>query len=95
MNIVFYLLCGLLAGTFGGFFGIGGGIIMIPAMIFLFGMDQHQAQGTSLAAMIPPIGLLAAWRYYIDGNVNLKMALFICIGFFVGGYINTVRATHQ
>jgi len=87
MNIVLYLLLGLVAGIFGGLLGIGGGIILIPAMVFLFGMSQHQAQGTTLALMVPPIGLLAAWAYYKQGFVDLKMAGFICLGFFVGGLL--------
>jgi uncharacterized membrane protein YfcA len=55
--------------------------------VFLFGLTQHQAQGTTLALMVPPIGLLAAWRYWQAGNVKLNMAVFICLGFFLGGLI--------
>ena len=87
MNIVLYLLLGLVAGIFGGLLGLGGGIIIIPAMVFLFGMSEHQAQGTSLALMVPPIGLLAAWVYYKQGFVDLKMAAFVCLGFFIGGLL--------
>lgn len=82
-----YVLLGLAAGIFGGIFGIGGGTILIPALVYLFGLTQHQAQGTTLAIMIPPIGLLAAMRYYYSGNVKLGIAAFICAGFFVGGLI--------
>ena len=82
-----YILLGLVAGIFGGMFGIGGGSILIPAMVFFFGLTQHQAQGTTLAIMIPPIGLLAAWRYYQSGNVKLGIAAFVCAGFFIGGLI--------
>ncbi len=81
-----YLVLGLVTGLFGGLLGIGGATIVVPALIFLFGFTQHQAQGTILAAMIPPIGLLAAMRYYQAGNVKLWPAVFIAIGFFVGGY---------
>ena len=87
MNIFLYLLLGLVAGIFSGILGLGGGIIIIPVMVFLFGMSQHQAQGTTLALMVPPIGLLAAWAYYKQGFVDLKMAGFICLGFFVGGLL--------
>jgi uncharacterized membrane protein YfcA len=87
MNPLLYVILGLVAGIFGGMFGIGGGSILIPALVFLFGLSQHQAQGTSLAVMVPPIGLLAAIRYYYSGNVKLGMAGFICLGFFVGGFI--------
>jgi len=82
-----YILLGLTAGVFGGMFGIGGGVILIPAMVYFFGLTQHQAQGTTLAIMVPPIGLLAAWRYYQSGNVKLGMAVLICAGFFIGGYL--------
>ena len=82
-----YIILGLVAGIFGGVFGIGGGTILIPVMVYIFGLTQHQAQGTTLAAMVPPIGLLAAWRYWHAGNVKLSMAGFICIGFLVGGLI--------
>jgi len=82
-----YILLGLIAGIFGGMFGIGGGTILIPAMVYLFKFSQHQAQGTSLAALVLPIGLLAAWRYYRSGNVNVGVAAFICIGFFIGGLL--------
>jgi uncharacterized membrane protein YfcA len=82
-----YIFLGLIAGVFGGMFGIGGGSVMIPAMVYLFGLTQHQAQGTTLAIMVPPIGLLAAWRYYQSGNVKLGMAAFVCAGFVVGGLL--------
>jgi hypothetical protein len=82
-----YLILGLIAGIFSGFLGIGGGIILIPALAYLFGLTQHQAQGTTLAIMVPPIGLLAAIKYYLEGNVKLGIAVFICIGFFIGGLL--------
>lgn len=67
-------------------FGIGGATILIPALVFLCGFTQHQAQGTTLAAMVPPIALLAALRYYQAGHVKLWAAVMIAIGFFIGGY---------
>ena len=87
MNAVLYIILGIVTGIFGGMFGIGGGTILIPALVYLFGLTQHQAQGTTLAIMIPPIGLLAALRYYYSGNVKLGMAGLICLGFFFGGFI--------
>lgn len=87
MNQLLYIILGIVAGIFGGMFGIGGGTILIPVLVYLFGLTQHQAQGTTLAIMVPPIGLLAAWRYWQAGNVKLSMAAFICAGFFVGGLI--------
>ena len=89
MNIA-YLTLGLLTGLCGGFLGIGGAIIVVPALVFLFGFTQHQAQGTILAAMIPPIGLLAAIKYYQAGHVNLAAAAWIALGFFVGGYFGAM-----
>lgn len=86
MSAVLYIILGIVAGVCGGMFGIGGGTILIPALVYLFGLTQHQAQGTTLAIMVPPIGLLAALRYYYSGNVKLNMAAFICLGFFVGGF---------
>ncbi len=87
MNTVLLLLLGLAAGILSGLLGIGGGILIIPALIFLFGQSQHAAQGTTLALMVPPIGLLAAWTYYKHGYVDLKMAGLICVGFFIGGLL--------
>jgi uncharacterized membrane protein YfcA len=91
-NIVYYLLLGLVAGILSGLIGIGGGIIIIPALVLLFGFSQHQAQGTTLALMVPPIGILAALTYYKQGYVNLKVALLIALGFFLGGLIGAKLA---
>lgn len=87
MQQILYVILGVVAGIFGGMFGIGGGTILIPALVYLFGLTQHQAQGTTLAIMVPPIGLLAALRYYYSGNVKLSIAAFICVGFFLGGLL--------
>ena len=88
-----FILLGLLAGLLSGLIGIGGGIIIVPALLFFFGFSQHQAQGTTLALMVPPIGLPAAWTYYKEGNVNFEVALLICAGFFLGGYVGAKLAT--
>ena len=85
-----YIALGLGAGIASGFLGIGGGSILIPVLVYMFGLSQHQAQGTTLALMIPPIGLLAAWKYYSEGNVKLDMAAFICIGFLFGGLMGAI-----
>ncbi|MBS1489404.1 MAG: sulfite exporter TauE/SafE family protein [Bacteroidetes bacterium] len=77
---------GCAAGIISGLIGIGGGVILIPSLIFILGYSQHTAEGTTLAAMIPPIGLLAAWVYYRQGHVDMKAAGLIALGFFVGGY---------
>jgi len=82
-----YVLLGLTAGTLSGLIGIGGGVIIVPALIFLFGFSQHAAQGTTLALLVPPIGILAALEYYREGHVDLKVAALVCAGFFIGGLI--------
>lgn len=76
-----------------GIIGIGGGILFIPALVYIFKFSQQQAQGTTLALMVPPIGILAAWSYYQKGFVDLKTAGMIAIGFFVGGLIGASFAT--
>ena len=87
---IWYIILGLTAGTLSGLLGIGGGLILIPALVYIFGLTQHQAQGTTLAFMIPPIGLLAALKYYHDGNVKLNIAMFMCLGFFIGGLLGAM-----
>lgn len=93
MNIALYLFLGLLAGILSGLLGIGGGIFVIPVLIFLLGFSQQMAQGTTLAMMVPPIGLFAAWVYYSKGFVDLKVAGLMCIGFFIGGFFGAKFAT--
>jgi uncharacterized protein len=93
MAIAIYLAFGLAAGILSGLLGIGGGIFIIPGLVLLMGFSQKMAQGTTLAMMIPPIGLLAAWAYYKDGNVNLKVAGLMCIRFFIGALFGAKFAT--
>ena len=93
MNTLLFVVLGLAAGILSGLFGIGGGILMVPALVILFGLSQPLAQGTPLALMVPPIGLLAAWTYYKHGHVDIKIAAFICLGFFIGGLIGANCAT--
>ena len=84
MNIILCIIVGLVAGAFGGALGLGGGAIMVPAMVLLFGLTQHQAQGTALAVMMVPVFIPAVMRYYAAGNVKVQMAAFIAIGFVFG-----------
>jgi uncharacterized membrane protein YfcA len=79
-----YLAIGLVAGVFAGMFGIGGGLIIVPALVFLMGFKELEAIGTSLAALIPPVGLLGAFEYYRNGHINIKVALLIAAGLAVG-----------
>ena len=91
-SILLYVLLGLAAGTISGLIGIGGGVIVVPALCLL-GWSQHQAQGTTLAMLVPPIGILAAYTYYKQGYVDLKVAALICAGFFFGGLLGARMAT--
>ena len=76
-TILFLIVIGLLAGMLSGIVGIGGGLLMIPMLIFFLGLSQHAAQGTSLAVMLPPIGILAAMNYYKAGFVEWKFAVSV------------------
>ncbi len=87
--VIILIVIGLVAGTFSGLIGIGGAIIIIPSLVFLLGMDQYSAQGTSLATMLLPIGLLAALNYYKAGELNIKYAMIIAGAFIVGGYLGS------
>lgn len=80
------LAVGVAAGILAGFVGVGGGIVIVPALAFFFKMDQHTAQGTSLAVLLPPTGLLAFMRYYKAGHVDVGLALVIVVGVLLGGY---------
>ena len=89
-----YLLLGLLVGVLSGIVGIGGGILIVPTLVYFFHMSQHKAQGTSLAALLAPVGALAFFEYYKAGNVDLKAGLFIALGFLIGGYFGGLWAQH-
>ncbi|MBN2535211.1 MAG: sulfite exporter TauE/SafE family protein [Spirochaetales bacterium] len=94
LQIFLFIFLGLFAGTMSGIVGIGGGVIVVPALLILFKFSQHQAQGTTLALLIPPIGFLAAYTYFKSGFVDIKAALFICIGFVIGGLIGAKIAVN-
>ena len=87
MYPIFYVLLGVFAGVSSGLFGIGGGIVMVPVLVVLFGLTQHQAQGTPLAAIVPCVTIFAAFRYYQGGNVKVLMAILMALGLMLGGYI--------
>jgi len=92
METIGLLIIGVVAGTLSGFLGIGGATILIPALVLIYKTTQHMAQGTSIAALLLPVGLLAAVKYWQTGNVNIKFAIFIAMGFLIGGYIGAVFA---
>src|SRR5690348_9075747 len=89
---VLYILLGVIIGALSGVVGIGGGIIIVPALVYLFHMSQHKAQGTSLGALLAPIGALAFWQYYKSGNVDVSAAIAIAFGFLLGGYFGGMWA---
>jgi uncharacterized membrane protein YfcA len=86
------LTIGFVAGLFGGVFGIGGGAVMVPAMVLLLGMDQKFATGTSIAAQILPIGILAALVYHRSGHLNIKYAVVIALGLLIGNLLGALFA---
>jgi uncharacterized membrane protein YfcA len=88
------LLVGLLVGVFPGVVGIGGGILLVPALLWIAGMSQLKAQGTSLGALLAPVGIFAFLEYYRKGNADLKVALLLAAGFLIGGYFGAVGAQH-
>lgn len=87
LSLVWFMGIGLTAGILSGFFGIGGGIIVVPALIYICGFSQLLAQGTSLAIMLPPVGLLAFLEYYKNGNIDLKAGIIICVTLFLGALL--------
>lgn len=88
------LALGVLIGAISGLIGIGGGAFLIPALIFFYGMSQIKAQGTSLATLLLPIGIFAFWTYFKAGQVDLKLALLIALGFAAGGWVGGLWAQH-
>jgi len=86
------LLVGLVVGVVSGVVGIGGGILFVPALVWLVGMDQHKAQGTSLGALLAPVGIFAFLEYYRKGNADIRVAALLAVGFLVGAYFGAVGA---
>ena len=91
-SVALVLGIGLAAGILSGVFGIGGGVIIVPALIYLAGFRQHSATGTSLAVLLPPIGIGAMWEYYRHGNVDLRVAMIMAVAVFAGGWIGALVA---
>ena len=86
MSILILLGIGLAAGILSGMFGIGGGVIIIPALLYIVKLKPVQAIATSLAALIPPVGLLGAYEYYRKGDIHVRTAALIATGLFVGAF---------
>ena len=89
---IILIVIGLFAGVLSGLVGVGGGILMIPLLIMFLGLTQHEAQGTAIFAMLPPIGILAAMNYYKEGFVKWEYAVVIALAFVVGGYFGSKLA---
>lgn len=87
-------LIGIAAGLLGGILGLGGAIIIIPALVMILGFSQQMAQGTTLLMMVLPVGALAAWQYYKAGNADVKTALILSVAFFVSGFFGAKFANH-
>jgi uncharacterized protein len=86
------IVIGIITGFMAGMLGIGGAIIMIPALVFFMGITQQTAQGTSLAVMLPPIGIIAAYNYYKAGQVNITFAIILAVCFLAGSYFGSKLA---
>jgi uncharacterized membrane protein YfcA len=87
--ILILILIGIVTGIMSGMLGIGGAIIMVPALVYILSLNQQAAQGTSLAVMLPPIGIIAAYNYYKAGQVNIKFAMILAACFIIGSYFGS------
>lgn len=88
------LAIGLFVGVIGGMLGVGGGVLLVPALYYLLGFPQHEAQGTSIAVLVPPIGLFAALEYYRHGYVRVGVVAWVALGFALGAFLGAVLAGH-
>lgn len=89
-TLILLIITGLLAGIISGGMGVGGGIIIVPALVFLFGFTQHDAQGTSLSVLLFPVVFLGVANYYRKGFVNVRFAIVLIVAFFIGSYIGSL-----
>jgi uncharacterized protein len=87
--VLILIVIGIITGIMAGMLGIGGAIIMVPALVYILGLGQQAAQGTSLAVMLPPIGIIAAYNYYKAGQVNIKFAIILAVFFIIGSYFGS------
>jgi uncharacterized protein len=88
-TILILIIIGIVAGVISGFVGVGGGIIIVPALVYFMGVTQHEAQGTSLLLMLPPIGILAVMNYHKAGQINYTYGIIIAITFIIGAYFGS------
>src|SRR5439155_1498662 len=94
MRILLFLAIGLTVGSVSGALGIGGGILLVPALIWLCGFEPSKAAGTSLAVLVPPIGLPAAWKYFVTRRIDLDAAIWIALAFAIGAYLGASVGPH-
>ena len=88
-TVALIVLVGLAAGMLSGLVGVGGGIIIVPALIYILGFNQHQAMGTSLGILLLPAGILAVMNYYKKGYIDIKVVIILFVGFVIGGYFGS------
>jgi uncharacterized protein len=93
-DVTLIILIGFVAGILSGTLGVDGGIVLLPGLVFLLGFTQHQAQGTSLAMMVPPVVILAAYNYYKHGHVNVQTAVILIFTFIAGAYLGSLLAVN-
>lgn len=91
-TLIIIIIIGVITGVTAGMLGIGGAIIMIPALVFFLGFSQQMAQGTSLAVMLPPIGIFATYNYWKAGQVDFRIAMILAVTFIVGSYFGSKLA---
>ena len=91
-TLIILIIIGLVAGMLGGMVGVGGGIVIVPALVFFLGFSQKMAQGTSLGILLLPVGLLGVWQFYKEGFVDLRVVFIISAGFFAGSYLGSKLA---
>src|SRR5437879_4373844 len=91
-NWLIVISIGIVAGVLGGIFGVGGGVLIVPALVLLIHMSQHTAVGTSLGALLPPVGVLGAWAFYRRGEINLTYSLLIGLGLMIGAWFGAYIA---
>lgn len=93
-EIIILLIIGLAAGFVSGSMGVGGGVIIVPALVFFLGMNQHQAQGTSLGVLAFPVAIAGAYNYYKEGYINIKFVLITLAAFAIGAYLGSLISIH-
>ena len=88
-TILLLVLVGLAAGVLSGLVGVGGGIIIVPALVYILGFTQHEAQGTSLGLLLLPVGIFAVLNYYKQGYIDMKVVAIMCVAFVIGGWVGS------